>query len=145
VIFLVLALGILIGRIGGDFEVKRILGCEKHLYMTRIILLRTRWGKLMINYFHRSDEDRALHDHPWRFWSFILWRGYLEHTRSGARRIRPLTLNYRPPRWTHRVEMMNGKPACTLVWTGRRVREWGFHTDKGWMHWKEFGREYCND
>ena len=81
---LLLLVGILIGRAISDFEIKRILGCEKHLYMTRTILLRTRWGKLMINYFHRSDEDRALHDHPWTFYSLILWRGYLEHTRGGG-------------------------------------------------------------
>jgi len=142
---LLLLVGILIGRAISDFEIKRILGCEKHLYMTRTILLRTRWGKLMINYFHRSDEDRALHDHPWTFYSLILWRGYLEHTRGGVQRIRPRRIIKRKPWWTHRVELIDAKPACTLVWTGRRVRVWGFHTEEGWKDWQTFGREHCND
>jgi len=136
--------GLLVGRFISDFERRRIVGCYGDIYMTRIILLRTRWFKLMLNYFHRSDEDRAQHDHPWPFWSFILWRGYLEHTPEGVKRIRPCRLIYRPCWWIHRVELING-PALTLVVTGRRVREWGFHTDKGWVHWKTFGREHCED
>jgi hypothetical protein len=136
--------GVLIGKVLGSFQIRKIEGCYGDLYMTRIILFRTQWFKLMVNIFHRSDDDRALHDHPWHFWSFILWRGYIEHTAEGAKRIRPFQLIHRNPWWTHRVELVKS-PAVTLVVTGRKVREWGFHTKKGWMHWKKFGREHCND
>ena len=46
--------------------------------MTRYKLLLTRWGNLYLHVFHRSDEDRELHDHPWGFVSLILWGGYYE-------------------------------------------------------------------
>jgi hypothetical protein len=51
------------------------------LYMTRWTLMVDGDGrKIMLHYFHRSDYDGALHDHPWPFVSFILWPGYFEHT-----------------------------------------------------------------
>lgn len=28
--------------------------------------------------------------------------------------------------------------ADTLFITGPRIREWGFHCPKGWVHWKKF-------
>lgn len=32
-----------------------------------------------LHIFLRSDDDRALHDHPWDFWTFLLVNGYREH------------------------------------------------------------------
>jgi hypothetical protein len=33
---------------------------------------------VMLHQFHRPDEDRCAHDHPWAFLSLILWGGYWE-------------------------------------------------------------------
>ena len=35
---------------------------------------------VFIHKFVRSDEDRALHDHPWNFLVIPIWRGYIEHS-----------------------------------------------------------------
>lgn len=32
-----------------------------------------------LHLFLRSDDDRALHDHPWDFWTWLLVNGYREH------------------------------------------------------------------
>lgn len=32
----------------------------------------------------------------------------------------------------------------TLCFVGPKVREWGFHTENGWVHWKEYNRKYRN-
>jgi hypothetical protein len=128
-------------RIIQDFNVRKIYGCHADLYMTRIILVRFKSGaKLMINYFHRSDENREFHDHPWNFRSLILWRGYHEHHPGGVFVTYPGMLIRRPAQWRHRVTLKSGRPACTLVLTGPYIRDWGFHTDHGWVQWEKFGR-----
>jgi hypothetical protein len=35
----------------------------------------------------RSDEDRALHDHPWSFLVIPIWGGYIEHSDVEAPRV----------------------------------------------------------
>lgn len=30
------------------------------------------------------------------------------------------------------------KPCWTLVFSGKRRRKWGFHTDEGWVYWKDY-------
>lgn len=139
---------------GRSFEVRQI-GCHDTIYMTRIILLRCRFGKLMLNYFRRSDWTRDMHDHPWAFWSFILWRGYDEEVPSEWRyvgpsatggekaiiRVRPFQVIHRQRWWRHRVTLRDEKPALTLVLTGPEVRVWGFYTTAGWVDRREYLRK----
>lgn len=126
-------------RLVQDFKIRKIPNCQGELYMTRIYLVRFSNGaQLMINYFHRSDEDRELHDHPWDFKSIILWRGYHEHHPGGIITTYPGMFLKRAAQWRHRVVLKNGKSACTLVFTGPDVRQWGFHTPQGWVNHNEF-------
>lgn len=96
----------------------------------------------------RSDDERNLHDHPWDFHTFLLTDGYfeelphefnketgiLEYTNIEYRL--PFKLYYRPATWAHRL-LLN-KPVWTLVFRGKKRREWGFYTDNGWTHWTEY-------
>lgn len=103
---------------------KVIYGCKSRgdgdsAYLTHWTLLTTRWGELKLHIFHRSDAD-DLHDHPWNFWSVILWPGYLEVTpgedpkRPNRLRRWPLVPAYRPAEWQHRVQLLTrGCPECT--------------------------------
>ncbi len=91
-------------------------------------------------YYHRvvrNDDERALHDHPWPSFS-VMVRGRLrEITESGPRIIEAGGCVYRGPEMAHRLELVDG-PAETLFITGPRVRDWGFHCPKGWVHWQDF-------
>lgn len=121
---------------------KVIYGCESrgdgHLpYLTRWTIWRTRVGSLYLHRFHRSDHD-VMHDHPWPFVSLILWRGYVEETPRGRSRKWPGMLLCRPARHVHRVELLSGRPAVSLVLTGPVVRPWGFWTPTGWEHWRAY-------
>lgn len=61
------------------FEREVIFGCDKDVpLLVRWKLLRTPRFRVCLHIFHRSDEDRELHDHPWSFFSLILWNGYTE-------------------------------------------------------------------
>jgi hypothetical protein len=160
---------------------KIIYGCAEHgqqdtPLMTRYYLYDGRFGQLVIHIFHRSD-DYELHDHPWNFWSFILWNGYIEesavydvdYSRTNSafetlgsppttrKRKWPGMLLLRKPEHMHRIELrkrilrcdicnnnecgdpvVEEIPAITMVWMGKKVRDWGFLTQWGWQQWEAY-------
>ena len=122
---------------------KVIINCEGEKYLTRYYLVRTRWLSVFLHIFHCSDEDRALHDHPWNYVTFLLWRGYYEHTPKGVFRRWPLTFAFHPARWRHRVELVDGKPAVTLFIHFKRLRSWGYHLSTGWKRHDVWWKENC--
>lgn len=106
---------------------------------------------IYLHHFLRSDDDRALHDHPWFNASILLKGGYYEHTRKGERILRTAgSLIFRSPWTAHRVELFRVPyerdaalwfelDCWTLFMTSPRVREWGFLCPKGWLNWQKFG------
>ena len=99
---------------------------------------------IYLHQFLRSDDDRALHDHPWLFnCSLLLDGSYVEHTHSGKALLLAGNWRFRWGAAPHRVELFSEfddvlSPCWTLFITGPRVREWGFHCLKGWVHWRDF-------
>jgi hypothetical protein len=127
------------------FDRKTIYGCEargdaQSAYLTRLALVSGSLGAVYLHLFHRSDADEH-HDHPWNFVSVILWRGYVEETPKGKRRVWPGMVLFRRAAHRHSVKLVDGKPALTLVIRGPYVREWGFFTARGWEHWKAYFRD----
>jgi hypothetical protein len=104
------------------------------------IIPRNKWFNVYLHHFLQSDDDRALHDHPWTFNISILLKGhYLEHRLGGkVRRRRRFIPIIRIGKAPHRVELIENKPVWTVFITGRVVREWGFYCPSGWKHWKKF-------
>jgi hypothetical protein len=86
----------------------------------------------------RDDDDRALHDHPWANTSLLISGSYREITPEGAYLREPGALIEREATDIHRLELVGGVPAISLFFTGRKVREWGFHCPNGWVHWQDF-------
>lgn len=131
---------------------------------------RTRWqrfvGRLPNVYLHcimRSDDDRALHDHPWHWASFILAGSYVEVSHAplqvsrlslrGAdamtvdvgtkhltlsRRYSAGALRFNRATFAHRLVINDSDYAWTLLFAGPRFRHWGFLCPSGWVHWKNF-------
>jgi len=139
--------------------VKKLIihGCEARgdydqPYLTRWILLKREKFAIYFHKFHRSDAD-DLHDHPWSFISLILWRGYNEVTFAKSKygfmnltervtkRIYPGMIIFRKATHTHRVELLNNKPAFTLVIRFKYVRYWGFWINKQWQDFREYFKE----
>lgn len=58
-----------------------------------------------------------------------------------TRRVRPGALLFRKATHRHRVVLVDGKPAWSLVLRGPYVRDWGFFTSKGWQRWREYFAE----
>ena len=125
-------------------EPDKVIGGGERPYLFRWYLIpRNRWLNVYLHQFLRSDDDRALHDHPWWNMSLLLEGRYSEHTiRAGGINIRARRragdVKFRSARAAHRIELTHG-PCWTLFITGPRIREWGFHcTHTGWRHWRDF-------
>lgn len=135
----------------GEAEVFTIWGADRTPYMTRVIL-----GRLRLHVFHRGDGD-DMHDHPADFWTFPLvsYVEEIEHPWSGGhtlrRVVRAFRLHRRKAEFLHKVlGRWDGKPfgrgepgwdagqIATLVWWGRKRREWGFWTADGWVDWRAY-------
>ena len=84
----------------------------------------------MLHHFVRSDEDRELHNHPWR-WSLsvILAGGYVEERmvdgRVVLRRVTPGSINIIRDNDFHRVDLLE-KDCWSLFITGPKTQSWGF-------------------
>lgn len=139
-----------------------VIGGAERPYLCRWWLLpRNPVFNVYVHLFLRSDDDRALHDHPWAFnASWLLEGEYIEHTIPAGgvnvrthRRAGAFKFRWGPA--PHRVELIapvlhrtargdpivlgGPKPCWTLFITGPRVRQWGFHCqDHGWIHWQRF-------
>lgn len=129
-----------------------------------------RWWKIRRNpffnvYYHivrRSDDDNALHDHPWWNFSIVLNGGYYEHLieagginrrtfyPAGSVRFR------RSGSFAHRLELERYGanayptvqdeeiPVLTIFITGPVLRRWGFHHPLRWVDaydWDDFLRD----
>jgi hypothetical protein len=121
-----------------------VIGKPGDDYLRRWYLIqRNPLFNIYLHQFTRSDDDRALHDHPWWNVSFILEGGYIEHTiKAGGINHRVQRnagdFKFRLASSAHRVELINGQAAWTLFLTGPRIRDWGFHCPAGWRHWRDF-------
>jgi hypothetical protein len=119
------------------------IGGEINTYMRRWFAIpRNPIFNVYLHEFVRSDDDRALHDHPWWNMSLLLDGEYTEHTiAAGGVESRVVyhagQMKFRHARFAHRIELHAG-PCKTLFLTGPRLRVWGFHCPKGWRDFKEF-------
>lgn len=85
-----------------------------------------------------SDDDRAMHDHPWANTSLLIAGSYIEHTPEGTFTRTAGQVIERAADALHRLEVIPGQRAISLFMTGPTVREWGFACPKGWVPWRDF-------
>lgn len=144
------------------FSGKVIVNCERQPYLHRWYIIRTECVSLFLHKFVRSDEDRALHDHPWDFLVIPIWRGYIEHSdrvlpereadwpegwkrnpdhpsnrRQVRRRVLPLLgTRFRRGEYRHRVELLKDR-------LGEDQPSWSlffkFRSRRTWGFWPKEG------
>ena len=99
-----------------------------------------------LHHFHRSDEDRALHNHPWQ-WSrsLILAGGYIEERRGPDDLVRRRVV--RPGAWNtidgddfHRVDLIENDCWSLFIAGPKHGRSWGFwdRVTGKFLPWREF-------
>lgn len=121
-----------------------VIGGHDRPYLRRWwVIPRNPFFNVYLHQFLRSDDDRALHDHPWTNLSILLRGRYIEHTvaAGGIHRRQEYAAGawkLRGPRYAHRIELHAGE-CWTLFLTGPRIRAWGFHCpERGWIPWQRF-------
>lgn len=109
-----------------------VVGSPESPYLLRwYIIPRNDWFNVYLHKFLRDDDDRAMHDHPWNSLSILIVGRYIEQTAAGRKLYKAGSVIRRKATHTHRVELIDGKPAWTLFLTGPKVRDWGFHCPQG--------------
>ena len=105
------------------------------------VIPRNPFCNVYLHDIRKSDDDRALHDHPWSNISVLLMGQYFEHTPEGILRRYQGDVVERPADALHRLEVLPGERTVSLFITGPKVREWGFACGQGWVHWRDFVNE----
>lgn len=137
------------------------IGGRVNTYMRRWYLIpHNRFFNVYLHHFLRSDDDRALHDHPWWNFSWLLHGDYIEVTAPhegelppGGERIETEReagdFAFRGARKAHRIQLKNEwkqgvlveRPVWTLFVTGPKLRVWGFHCREGWVAFDSAARK----
>jgi len=122
------------------------IGGKADPYLLRWYLIpRNRFFNVYFHQFRRSDDDRALHDHPW--WSLsVLLRGtiyeWVEDKETGQTVVivEEGDIRLRSAKAAHRIDLGPVPKTYpeTLFITGPKIREWGFWCPQGWRHWEDF-------
>lgn len=126
------------------------------------LIPRNKWINIYLHKLVKPDPQ-ALHDHEYDNLSIVLRGGYFETTSVDKRDVRdlgrkPTRTRWRPPgsiiarkaEWAHRLSplytLRNGAstvvPSWSLFITFRRKRNWGFHTRRGWVAFKDLEAPY---
>ena len=102
------------------------------------IVPRNLFANVYLHEFRRSDDDRALHDHPWENSSYLIAGRYIEHTPEGQFLRAAGDFVTRPATARHRIELIAAQPVISLFMTGPKIRDWGFHCPGGFVPWQDF-------
>ena len=119
-----------------------IIGDPDDPYLLRWwIIPRNRFFNIYLHKFLKSDDDRALHDHPWWSLSIALKGCAIEQLQNATPRfIKQGQVVFRQAIHQHRM-IVNKQPFWTLFITGPVIREWGFwcgDNSNRFVHWKAF-------
>ena len=116
-----------------------VIGSGERPYLRRwFVVPRNRLCNVYLHQFLRSDDDRALHTHPWANLSVLLRGSYREHTPDGAFDLKAGDWKFRRSgNMAHRIELTHGT-CWTLFLTGPKYQEWGFLCPRGFVHWRDF-------
>lgn len=106
-------------------------------YMERYFVHRSFEWSVQFHHLLTDDPDPDPHDHPWDFVSFLLTGGYRDYSPAGVVEYRAPCVVSRVAETPHRLELLDG-PMWTLVACGPVRRSWGYHTERGWIGWREY-------
>lgn len=106
-------------------------------YLDRLYIFRCKWFSLRFHKILMSDLDRDLHCHPWNWVTFMVKGAYIEETQKGKRRIRAGMLNGHKATTPHKLTLLTDE-VWTIFITGREKRDWGFHTENGWVSHNDY-------
>ena len=122
------------------------LGLESCPYLIRW-RLETPWFSVRLHHWLAPDDERFFHDHPWDFLTFVLRGAYTDAGPTGLQYLKAPVVQYRAAEHRHTVYPDKGG-AWTLVFTGPKIRQWGFWVGdkfrKANKYFLIYGHHPCN-
>lgn len=124
------------------FLSKDNLGNPTHPYLIRWVC-DFKFFSLRIHHWRGSDDLRHPHDHPWNFWSILLWGQLSDRAPADGESYKNGYVDTPRRRWRpeyffacHRHSVvLHSRSAWTLPLTGPAYRAWGFWVPlKGGKH-----------
>lgn len=104
-------------------------------------------ASIRVHHFLCSDDDRAFHDHPWWFITFVIKGGYTDVSPSGKDHLGRGSIRFRPALHRHTVQIDPGG-VWTVLLTGPNLRTWGFWVNgkfrKSNKYFFEHGHHQCD-
>lgn len=110
-------------------------------YLKRLTLIGTPLFSIKFHRIFRPDRQEDLHDHPWNFLSVILNGYYLEKLEGDIHKWRNW-FSYHKAEDFHRISFVSKSPIYTLLFCGKRKRDWGFKISGTgeWVQWEEYDK-----
>lgn len=123
------------------FRHLRLRRADGNVYLDRRGI-QTRWFNVYLHHIGAPDPGRALHNHPWVFWSFVVRGGYTEQVSPAGSwkaclRQRRWSLHKMPLSSWHRIISVEPN-TWTLIVTGPARQKWGFDTPEGFVPHGEY-------
>ena len=110
------------------------------VYLSRLMLVRTRLFGIYFHVIRRPDWSRCQHDHPWPFITIILRGGYVEKVGEHHFFRHPGYVGFRPRSFEHSITHLLTERSCSLVLRGPNRETWGFRTPDGKIPWLQYMR-----
>lgn len=103
---------------------------------------------IRVHEWHKDDDHRAFHDHPYWFWTFVLKGGYTDVSPDGEETLKAPAIRYRPAEFKHSVQKVI-PGSITILLTGPKSRKWGFWVNNKLIrrdkYFVTFGHHPCDD
>jgi hypothetical protein len=136
-------------------KLKLIRNLKGEPYLLRLNLFEILGLSAKIHVFLSSDDDRALHTHPFYYFGCILTNpGYIEHTDKGSFHRKLGHISFGKPNYAHRIELFKydkddsdaqgsvDKPVITLFCTFKlKNLTWHFKCPNGLKDHTEFHKD----
>lgn len=112
-------------------------------YILRLHVIKTPWCAICLHWIRKPDAEPWLHDHPVSFLSLVL-RGKYAEIRQNMGELSPRIkvhtwFNFiRADKYERHRIIFTRANTLTLCFMGPKTREWGFHTSRGWIGWKDY-------
>ncbi len=125
--------------------VKEIRSRTGKLHFQRWRVLWTPWFSIFVHRILEKDQDKHCHDHPWSFFSLILWGHYFQLRFTSAdghsqnqdlqlRRRSLFTWERTPAEGVFHKIYEVPTPTWSLILAGPSRRVWGYATEEGWVN-----------
>lgn len=128
------------------FKMNERLGLPTCPYLVRW-RIETPWFSVRLHHWLAPDDDRAKHDHPWNFVTFVLKGGYTDVSPAGSQHLKAPAVQYRSAEHQHTV-FPDAGGCWTIIVTSKKLRPWGFWVNgkfkKANKYFLTFGHHPCD-